>query len=324
MEKVNEIRGENFMLKKLLGILALFLLLTLLVSCSNKVSLTIDKGKVINSKGEILKYYLGKKSENKLSDKLLVMIQGSGRDSITRRFGMGAGGARLGFDILYLEKYAFDDKELFDKTNCRERRIEDIEFVVNYVISNIYNNNLKEVLILADSEGGSIAPEIANDLKEITHMIIMGSGGYSQAKEFEVLLEKELNSNKKGIFRKVGIKNKEDLLNKFTEIRKNPSYKKTWWGCTYRRWNSYLDYEPEKNILNLDMPVLFIIGKEDKSVPYESVEYLANKLGDKENFSFEIIPGLNHNFADKAGNNKMKEIMKKIILPWYKENMIKE
>jgi pimeloyl-ACP methyl ester carboxylesterase len=312
------------MLKKILGILALFLLLALSVSCSNKVTLTIDKGKVTNSKGELLKYYLAKRSENKLSDKLLVMIQGSGRDSITNRFGMGAGGASLGFDILYLEKYAFDDKELFDKTNCRERRIEDIEFVMNHVIKGIYDNNLKEVLLVADSEGGSIAPKIANDLEEVTHMIIMGSGGYSQAKELEVLLEKELTSNEQGIFRKVGIRNKEDLLNKFNQIRKNPSYKKTWWGCTYKRWNSYLDYEPEKNILNLDIPVLFIIGKDDKSVPYESVEYLANKLGDKENFSFEIIHGLNHSFADESGNNKMKEIMKKIILPWYKENMIKE
>jgi pimeloyl-ACP methyl ester carboxylesterase len=236
---------------------------------------------------------------------------------------MGAEGVTLGFDILYLEKYAFDNKEMFEKTNCLERRIKDIEFVTNHVIKEVYHNSLKEVLILADSEGGGIAPQIASDIQEITHMIIMGAGGYSQGKELEFLLEQELSSEEKGMFENVGIRNKKDLQNKFVEIRNNPSPDKYWLGCTYKRWSSYLDHSFEEYIAGLDIPVLYIIGKEDKMVPYQSVEYLANKLGDKNNFRFEIIPELNHNFNDKSGNNQMKKIMKKIILPWYKENKIK-
>ncbi|MBM7623663.1 alpha/beta hydrolase [Sporohalobacter salinus] len=222
----------------------------------------------------------------------------------------------------FKEKYAFDNKKLYNKTNCRQKRIQDIEFVVKYVLDNIYNNNLENVVLLGGSEGGVIVPEIASDLEEITHMVVMGAGGYSQARELEILLEQEISSEEEGLFEKVGIRNEEDLQNKFDEIRNNPSPDKFWFGGNYKRWNSYLDYSPEEYITSLDIPVLFIIGKEDKMVPYQPVEYLAKKLGNKDNFRFEILPGLNHSFTDKDGNNKINYIIEQIILPWYHENGI--
>lgn len=288
-------------------------------SCTRKVSLTIEKGDITNSRGENLEYYIGKKSESNLSNKLLVMIQGSDRESITTRFGVGAEGATLGYDILYLEKYSYDNKELYDKTNCRERRIEDIEFVVNHVIEDIYDNNLEEVLIFADSEGGTIAPEIACKIDKVTHMIIMGAGGYSQAQEFEILLNNEIENGKEGKFIKAGIKNQQELKAKFKETSDNPTYEKYWLGHTYKYWDSFLNYKPDRYLECLSIPVLYIIGKEDESVPYQSVEYLANKFSHKENFTFEIIPELDHSFTDKAGNNRLAEIMIKIILPWLKK-----
>lgn len=306
-------------MKKIVLFVLMITIVLLITSCTRSVSITIEKGAITNSRGEHLEYYIGKKSKSNLSNKLLVMIQGSGRESITEKFGMGAEGATLGYDVLYLEKYGYNEKELYNKTNCRERRVEDIEFVLDCVIGNIYDNNLKEVLILADSEGGSIAPEIANNIDKVTHMIIMGAGGYSQAKEFEILLNKELENDKEGNFKKAGIKNQQELITKLIEISNNPTYEKYWLGHTYKYWDSYLNYKAEKYLDKIKIPVLYIIGKEDKSVPYQSVEYLSNKFSYKKNFTFEIIPELNHSFTDKSGNNKLKEIMKKIILPWLKK-----
>ena len=65
-------------------------------------------------------------------------------------------------------------------------------------------------------------------------------------------------SEEEGLFEKVGIRTEEDLQNKFVEIRNNPSPDKFWFGGTYKRWNSYLNYSPEEYIISLDLPVLFI------------------------------------------------------------------
>ncbi len=72
--------------------------------------------------------------------------------------------------------------------------------------------------------------------------------------------------------------------------------------------------------MQLKIPVLFITGEEDRSVPVESVKHLMSKLKDRGNFRFHIIPGVDHNFKDSEGNNKMKEIIRTIIIPWYNSN----
>lgn len=314
-----DIKKGDKMIKKVVLLLLLVTAGFMITSCAGNISLSIKKGETTNSKGERLEYFLGTKLEEELSNKLLVMIQGSGKESIAKRFDMGAEGTTLGFDILYLEKFGFDNEELFNKTDCRERRIQDIEFVVNHVIKDVYNNNLKEVLLYADSEGGSIAPEIANKIEEVTHLIIMGAGGYSQSKELEILLKKQIENEEKGIFEGSGIKSRDDLQKKFKAIKDNPTDEQFWLGHTYKYWDSYLDYKPAKYLSKLNIPVLYIIGGEDKSVPYQSVEYLADKFVDKRNFRFEIIPELDHSFTDKSGSNKIKQILKDIILPWYKK-----
>lgn len=309
------------MLKKMLFLIICLVLFVTANTYAIENGLRIKENKVENSKGESLIYYLGMREKNRLSNTLFIGIQGSQRDS-NKRFDFWSDFAPKNADLLLLEKYAFDNKKLYNKTNCRQRRIKDIEFVVKYVINNIYNNNLENVVLFGGSEGGVIIPEIANNLEVITHMVVMGAGGYSQARELDVLLEQEINNKEEGLFEKVGIRNKEDLQNKFDEIRKNRFPDKFWLGGTYKKWNSYLDYSPEKYITNLDIPVLFIIGKEDKMVPYQSVDYLAKKLINKDNFRFEILPGLNHSFTDKDGKNKMNFIIEHIILPWYRKNEI--
>ncbi|RAK10238.1 pimeloyl-ACP methyl ester carboxylesterase [Halanaerobium saccharolyticum] len=309
------------MLKKMLFFIIFFVLFVSVNTYAIGNGLIIKEKKVENPKGESLIYYLGMREENSLSNTLFIGIQGSQRDS-NKRFDFWSDFAPENADLLLLEKYAFYNKKLYNKTNCRQRRIKDIEFVVKYVLNNIYNNNLKNIVLFGGSEGGVISPEIASNLEEITHMVVIGAGGYSQARELDILLKQEINSEEERLLEKIGIRNKEDLQNKFDEIRNNPSPDKFWFGCTYKKWNSYLDYSPEEYITDLDIPLLFIIGKKDKMVPYQSVEYLAKKLRDKVNFRFEILPGLNHSFTDKDGNNKMNYIIEQIIFPWYRENGI--
>src|SRR5674476_421572 len=154
-------------------------------------------------------FYLGLKEGSNGSDKLLVMVQGSGRESIQRRFGWEVEAANLGYDILYMEKYAFDDSAKFSMTDCRQRRMDDIDYILTYVADSLYLGNLNEIMLFADSEGGVLAPELAVKNKTIKRMIIMGNGGLSGVDKAHLILDKELRSNIKGYFRLSGIETRE-------------------------------------------------------------------------------------------------------------------
>jgi len=285
--------------------------------CSTSVSLGIQTFNVANEKGDSLTFYLGSK-EDGLSNKLLVMIQGSGNESIKRRFGWGIEAASLGYDILYLEKYAFNDSLLFIQSDCRERRLGDIQFALNYIEKNAYKNSLEEIFLFADSEGGALVPELAYNNSIVKRAIILATGGYEQSKQFEILFEKEKNENYKGFLTANGITSKEDLQNQYDVIKNNPSSEQIWLGHSYKYWNSYLWYNPEEIIEKIDTPILHIIGERDRSVPVESIEYLMKRYNHKKNLEFHIIPDLDHSFTDSNGNKQFNKVLKEIVLPWYK------
>jgi len=291
-----------------------------LCGCSISISLDIQAYNIANDDGDTLTFYLATNNNN-LSNKLLVMVQGSGRSSIKRRFGWGAEAATLGYDILYLEKYAYNDSLLFVKSDCRERRLGDIKFAINYITNDVYKNSLSELFIIADSEGGAIVPELAFHNKKIKRVIILSSGGYEQSKQFELLLEKEQKDNYKGFLILNGITSKKDLEKQFEIIKGTPSENKFWLGHSYKYWNSYLWYNPDKIIDSLKIPILIIIGDRDRNVPVESVEFLQEKYKHKINLTIKIVTDLDHQFMDSKGNRQFSRVLKEIILPWYKSTL---
>lgn len=300
----------------------IFILFLFIFSCDHKIKTHISQYEIQNKSEEEIKFYIEKQNEKELKNNLIVFIQGSGRNSIKNRFGMGSYFFNLNYDALYIEKYAIDNEQLFNETNNLERRIKDIVFVLEYVIEKIYNDKLQDILIISDSEGGVIAPEISLKVKQIKKIIVLGAGGYTQEEEFRILLEKQIKSKKKSFFDKSGIKNIQDLTNKIEEIKKENSSTKFWLGQTYTYWNSSLFYNPEPFIIQLQIPVLYIIGEDDKNVPVESVVYLKDKLADKKKFKFKIVKGLDHQFRNKFRVVKIEDILKKIIYPWIKNENV--
>jgi pimeloyl-ACP methyl ester carboxylesterase len=253
----------------------------------------------------------------------MVYIQGSGGDSITSvfsKFDWKSFASQNGYDVLFIEKFAFNDNKLFPKTYCRESRIADIEAVVNYVIDTIYNENLNSICLFSGSEGGAISPELALKIKKVNSLIVFGAGGYAQSKEFEILLQNEICKGKNGFWAQVGINNLNTIRAKFEEINGDLSTEKLWLGCTYKYWNSFLWYSPEEYIVKLTIPTLFIIGDADDSVPVESVTHLIPMLKGRPNFEFHILPGLDHSFKDANGNVMLNELIKKIVIPWLRKN----
>jgi pimeloyl-ACP methyl ester carboxylesterase len=297
----------------------LFFLTSFLFGC---YSIPIGVYKPITSDGDTLLFYLAQKdykSKNK-NDKLLVLIQGSGRQSISSRFGWSAKGIDMGYDVLFMEKYAFDDSIKFEMTNYRERRINDINFILNYINNSIYKNNLKDVVIFADSEGGDIAPEIACENNFVKKLIIIGNGGMSGPEKIKILFEKEKKLKYQGYLTMSGIKSTEQIDSLLNDIKNNPTTERRFLGSTYKYWNSYIFYDVDSFYDKLTIPTLVIIGDKDMSVPCESVSFLKEKYKNNRNFSCYIIPGLNHNLLDSDGNKHFNDVLKDYVLPWLDKN----
>ncbi len=286
------------------------------IGCNYSVNVGIKKYTLVTSEGDSLVFYIGRKEESEPSNKLLVMIQGSGRESIQRRFGWGVEGAALGFDILYMEKYAFDDSIKFLNTDCRERRTKDIEQILKYVNDSVYHNNLNEMLLFADSEGGAISPSVANKTNAIKRMIIIGNGGLSGLEKINLVFEKEKRSNRKGYFLSSGIDTREKLNSLLNDIKNNPTTEKYFLGYTYKYWNSYIFYDIDSDYDSLNIPTLVIVGENDMSIPVESVLVLKDRFKERKDFSFHIIPDVDHSFTDSEGNKKFSEVYRNIIYPW--------
>lgn len=102
-------------MKVLVFLFSVVFISTCFFGCS---SIPIGGYKSVNADGDTLLYYLAQKDyeSQKLNDKLLILIQGSGRESISSRFGWSARGIDLGYDVLFLEKYAYDDSVKFERS----------------------------------------------------------------------------------------------------------------------------------------------------------------------------------------------------------------
>lgn len=149
----------------------------------------------------------------------------------------------------------------------------------------------RHIVLVGVSEGALPAIRIAAHLPEITHLAIIGSGGYSMRQSLSTLKEK-------GAIR-------FDVSAGWERIASEPrSIEKSWYGNRYRWWSDIMDMDPINDFLSLNMPVLLGIGEEDQSVPVESVRYLEAKFKEagKTNLTVQIYPGADHrlNARDKS------------------------
>ncbi|MFP4013435.1 MAG: alpha/beta fold hydrolase [Chitinispirillaceae bacterium] len=274
---------------------------------------------VITENGDSLFYYLGTNSIDSLNRKLLVLVQGSSRGSVRSMFGYGAEASLFGYDLLLMEKFAFNDSAEFIATDCRQRRMKDISYIVNHVIETHYGGSIEGMILYGASEGGTIAPELALKLPNVTHLIVTGSGGYCQAREFEYLLQHEREVPYEGFLTRSGIKNKGDLAAEFESIKKEPNSMKLWLGHSYMRWSSYLWYEPEEYIAQLQIPALFYGGALDRNAAIESIAYLEKRFADKPGIRAVVVPDADHGLRDSKGKDIHGKFIRETLIPWLRE-----
>ena len=140
-------------------------------------------------------------------------------------------------------------------------------------------------MLVGISEGADVAVTMATKIPAVTHIMLIGSGGYTMRQSLKLLKEKGdipfvVNIDK-------GLK----------QIKSDPnSIKKMWFGNPYRWWNDVIDYDPMESYMKVKIPILLAIGEKDSSVPVESVRYLeeAFKKAGKVNLDVVIYPNANH------------------------------
>ena len=107
--------------------------------------------------------------------------------------------------------------------------------------------------------------------------------------------------------------NVEELNAKFDDIRENPDSDTLWAGHPYRMWSSYLWSRPMDSLETLSIPIFLAQGTEDKSTPVESARALRDEFERRglSNLTYAEYPGLDHHFANSAGESRLNELQEK-------------
>lgn len=174
----------------------------------------------------------------------------------------------------------FDCGEEFHLTNNPDQWIADYS---EFIKSQIRITQPKNVVLVGVSEGVWTATRVADLLPQITHLAVIGAGGYTMRKSLTTL-------NEKGTFR-------FNVEKGWAKIINDPrSIDKKWLSNTYRWWYDVMDIDPLQDFLKLNIPILVGIGKQDTMVPVESAYFLKSKFDEagKTNLTLKVYPSADH------------------------------
>ena len=149
----------------------------------------------------------------------------------------------------------------------------------------------KNVILVGVSEGALVAVKVAAQSERVTHLAVIGSGGWSMRESLNKLYEK-------GVF-------PVDIQSEWEEVVKDSrSIEKKKYGHPYRWWSDIMDHTPIDDYLKLEIPILVGMGENDQSVPFESAEYLASRFRDegKSNMKVNIYPNADHRLNSSSGS----------------------
>ena len=184
----------------------------------------------------------------------------------------------------------FGCSEAFHKNNSLDRWISDYTDFVTTQLKKA-KRPPKNVVLVGVSEAGFATVRTALNIPEVTHVALIGNGGYTMRRSLKTLYEKGSI-----VF---------DVEKGAKKIAANPnSIDDTWYGNTYRWWSKILDYDPLPYLLRLKVPVLLGMGENDKSHAVESGYYLksAFQKAGKTNLMLKVYPKADHRLQDGDTN----------------------
>jgi len=176
----------------------------------------------------------------------------------------------------------FECGEDFQRTNLPAQWVADYrEFIQAQLRA--AQRPLEQVVLVGVSEGAIPAVAIASQMPEVTHLALIGAGGYSMRENLATL-------KRKGAIW-------FDVDSGWQKIAADPqSLEKNWYGNSYRWWSAMMDLDPMPALSQLNIPIFIGVGERDESVPVESARYLAERFQQmgKTNLILKVYPGADH------------------------------
>lgn len=157
------------------------------------------------------------------------------------------------------------------------------------------------IVVMGYSEGSQVAPRVAVINKKVTHVVSIVGNAMPQFYDFLTRVRSDVETNK--ISAVEGQKVIDSLYSEFDKIFADPlSVKKKWYGETYLKWSSFNQKSPLENMLELNIPILYIAAGKDDNQPifgmdYAKLEFIRKR---KNNLTYKVYPNSNHYFQDQA------------------------
>jgi pimeloyl-ACP methyl ester carboxylesterase len=301
------VQREKAMSGKLIDFLFV-LVVSLTGGCSTKVGMfvaatinPIKPSEIKLSDGYVATFYTLQKGSSETSDSILFFVGGSGH--VSKRYYLRSYFEELPekITIYALQKRfvghgetgLFEPAESFHQYNDYPQLVQDQNEFIRFILTR-QDHLSKRVIIFGVSEGGNIAVQLAAEIPQATHLIILGSGGMTGIDEFRLW----------------GKNRNIDFNQIYQVVEKDPdSIEKKVLGQTYKYWASFLPVNPMDSLKRLEIPILAAIGSRDEMTPVESVSFLRSefeKLG-KENLTVKIFPDCDHVLNDSSGRNHRGE-----------------
>jgi len=248
---------------------------------------------------------------NKTSDKLIIVVEGSGWDSV-----LGEKQDNIWISVKYasqfLQELGNDYTFLIPEKLNRQPGlvyIEDMEDRANYTAENIlacYNesinsylaeNAFSSVVLLGVSEGALLLPLIydrMNNKDNVTAMVSIGFGGLSLFEAYSILSVRPYSPPEWSEMCR-DIANICDPAN--AEVKN--TFEEDFYGITYRWFDSFRNIRPFDHYKSITIPILFVHGVADYNMPVESTVYIEKNLPEKP-FEYWYYDNWDHQPRNKA------------------------
>lgn len=283
----------------------------------------LARHQVATERGPVWYYTVGSSGAPGGGTRLLVLLDGSRLSSVlgvVRNGDIRAPGlaytliphGRRNVDLLavettfHVEPFADHraDRRVLERYTLEDRVLAAVAAIDDHLATHRY----ERVVLLGYSEGAAIVGRVYRGLANgwrVDRLVVGGNGGLSQAEQLAILGRSALPLNERYRAHLLELPEKE------REIARAPTAIDRWWlGWPFRRWSTFLRYEPAVDLKEIDIPILCLHGSDDVSSPVESARALSEafRAAGKPNLVYREYRGLDHRLTEKAFAELMVEL----------------
>ena len=282
-----------------------------LTGCSSKIGMFVsanvsplEQHHVSLGDGYKATYYQVQVGDSRKTDTVVFFIGGSGNTSLNYYLEPYFEDLDGNVTVYALQKRYVGHRETgqfkpsnqFHQYNHYLQLVNDQKDFINSLIKNESLTG-KKIIIFGVSEGGNIAAQLASEIPQVTHLMVLGSGGMVGIDEFRIW----------------GKKYNIDFDKLYQQVKEHPdSIYRLAVGQTYKYWASVLPVNPMDYLKTITIPILYVVGGEDEMMPVESVYFLQNEFKRlrKQNLTVKVYPGCNHVLKDSSGKSHRGDMLR--------------